>query len=404
MRAEKRKRCEVLSDSLTHDLYESIIKQLHHDGFVVAASAVSDATGVIASPIEEDSERLLGAFSAGTKQLSLAETETSRFVENEVVEFYLNSSKVYLPTSLSYNWTVGRKQYKMKERFCSAALAGVVRDLSFSPDGSLVSCCGTNGLAVIFSIETLENTVTLDELKSTLSNEKLKGKSQNTNEISEISIARRFRDHSKSVEVMRFHPTNTMILSGGLDQRVCIHNFGEPDSKLVLELNDRFPIRDAAFHPSGEYLLLATDDITPRLVNLETRAVLTVSTPPSEEESTEESIHSAALNAVDFSSDGRTLATSSLDGSWVLFDGVSGKMIYRSTNAHSSVPVTSVKYSRSGNTLLTGGMDSVARLWDLRMLENRTGDRFYEVASFGEPGNCNHRSYKAVSPTTKVTL
>ncbi|EPY31737.1 cleavage stimulation factor subunit 1 [Strigomonas culicis] len=310
-----------------------------------------------------------------------------------------------MPESHSRSREVGGRKFKMQERFSTSSLGGVVRDISFSSDGSLVSCVGTNGLCVIFSLETLEDLTALDEVRAAVVARSLDGKSDRAkifnyslNDVSELAVARQFTEHTQSVEVMRFHPTRPLILSGGHDGDVYIRDFSQPDTKILWHIHDTFPIRSAAFHPTGEYVLVGTDHVVPRLINIQTGVTLT--TPDALVSGNEEGHmkHAGGITSVGFSCDGRTLCTTSLDGSWILYDGVSGKAVHRVSDAHSSVPVTSVNYSRSGQILLTCGMDSTAKLWDLRRLASgsSTNKGTADVAAFGEPGKCNHRSIHAV--------
>jgi cleavage stimulation factor subunit 1 len=429
----KRSRRGVLINPLSRELYQMAVRQLHHDGFLAAASAVCDATGVTVDDVEGDGDRLFRVVRAG---LSVEEMERNAEVEfqaTQVVERFLSASKLYMPLSLSNRWSMGSRCVSMRERFVSASLGGVVRDISFSPDGAYITCAGTNGVAALFSLETLEDLCSLNEVRtSNLKRSppehygaaaKTKGepvpggvRSLNVNEVTELAMVRRFSEHTQSVEVMRFHPREPVLLSGGYEGDVYLRNYAYPDSKVLMKVHDTFAVRSAAFHPSGEYLVIATDHHLPRLINVRTEKVLT---PPGtyvsssthasgdgdEDGSSAASTycstdfgaqHTAALTSVCFAPDGRTMVSTSLDGSWMLYDGVTGRVIYKSQNAHSSVSVTSAVYSRTGNVVLTAGMDSTARLWDLRRLSTtlRNNDS-PEVQSFGEPVKCRRRSIRA---------
>ncbi|CCW63050.1 unnamed protein product [Phytomonas sp. EM1] len=429
----KRQRLGVLSNPVERQLYHLIIQQLHHDGYLAAASAVSDATGTIVADVNQDGERLKWLVATGLSTELTQQRDMQCFALEQVVERYISAAKVYTPLQLSQSWSLGRRCFKMQNRFTSASVSSVLRDLSFSPDGSLVACSGTNGLAAVFSLMTIEDLTTLDDIRASNSLRGLHGNGKNTNgvrstnEVTEIAMARRFRDHAQhSVEVIRFHPTCPLILTGGRDGGMCLRSYEYPDSSIQLQIYDNFPVRGFGFHPSGEYAVVATDHPVPRLTNLRTGKVLS---PPgsvrhsglpgamstASERTNEVSVtpiaatsHSAGLTSASFSPDGRTLVTTSLDGSWILYDGVSGRALHRAEAAHSSVPVTSAAYSRTGNVLLTAGMDSTARLWDLRRLSisqasivtspsaRGSARDSAELMSFGEPAKCNHRSIQAI--------
>ncbi|KAG5469289.1 hypothetical protein LSCM1_02504 [Leishmania martiniquensis] len=431
----KRPRQGVLVDPLSREVYQMMVRQLHHDGFMAAASAVCDATGVVVDNVEDEGDLLSRVVAAGLSVSEMERRAEEEFHLTQVVERHLSASKLYIPLSLSSRWSVGRRCLRMRERFISASLGGVVRDVCFSPDGAFVSCAGTNGLAAIFSLETIEDLSALDEARDANRARALDGSREagnfgngetapkgsairNANEITELAMVRRFHEHTQSVEVMRFHPTQPIILSGGREGDLHLRNYAYPDSKVHMKVHDTVPIRDASFHPSGEYVVVAANHHLPRLINVRTEKVLT---PPgtyasstahtgtqweSEESATAAASyrptdrgaqHSAALSSVCFAPDGRTMISTSLDGTWMLYDGVSGRVIYRAESAHSGVPVTSVAYSRTGNIVLTAGMDSTARLWDLRRLHATSRNyQSPEATSFGEPTKCEHRSIRAV--------
>ncbi|KPI82884.1 hypothetical protein ABL78_8106 [Leptomonas seymouri] len=429
----KRPRQGVLINPLSREIYQMVVRQLHHDGFLAAASAVCDATGVMVHGVEDDGDRLSRVVTAGLCVEEMERKAEVEFQSTQVVERFLSASKLYMPLSLSNRWSVGRRCVSMRESFVSASLGGVVRDISFSPDGAYITCAGTNGVAAIFSLETVEDLCALDEVRAANRARALdgsrdavavaKGESapkgtafRNANEVTELAMVRRFHEHTQSVEVMRFHPREPIVLSGGREGDVYLRNYAFPNSKVVMKIHDSFAVRSAAFHPSGEYLVVATDHHLPRLINVRTEKVLT---PPGTYASSSAHAsgdgddesgnvtstyrptdrgaqHTAALSSVCFAPDGRTMMSTSLDGSWMLYDGVSGRVIYKAENAHSSVSVTSVAYSRTGNVVLTAGMDSTARLWDLRRLSATLRNyQSPEVASFGEPAKCLRRSIRA---------
>lgn len=518
-RQQKRPRSGVVVEPFQRQLYELIVRQLHHDGFLAAASAVADAASVsISSSVLESGvggERLGQLAADGL----LLERLTHREVQEEqtlhVVEHYMNASKLYLPLHLSNTWQVGGKMRRWRQKFTSSSFGGVLRDVCYSPDGAYAACSGTNGVALIFSLRTLEDVVAVEQVrtsnrrrgidwsahtgnnsgnvkqasgavisaekssenaqKNNSSTEGSASSIQNANEITDLCLARRIPGYSQSVEVIRFHPERPLVVCGSRSGELTIHNVGPVDVKVEMKVQDDFPVRTAAWHPSGEYVLFGTDHPTPRLLSVLGGRVLTApqtprtpgrftparhsnassssaltrgggnnstagEAPGSGTSSSSSSTsfgttivqhHSAGVTSVAFAPDGRTWGSASLDGSWALSDGRSGKVIQRVAGAHSKVPVTSLLYSRTGNVLLTGGMDSTARLWDLRYVSsaashgggsgragsgsnfgagnssiaggNRSsaplGSAAYftgEVLSFGSPGKCEHRSIKAV--------
>ncbi|EAN78932.1 WD domain, G-beta repeat, putative [Trypanosoma equiperdum] len=418
--SRKRARSICLKQNFSRLLYQMVIRQLHHDGFLAAASAVADATNVVVPRLEENADRLSKVVSWGLAVEESSVVEIENFFKFEVVERYLSASRVYMPLHLSESARVGSMAYRMRERFITSSLGGVVRRLAFSSDGSLIACGGTDGLCAIFSLNTIEDLSALEEVRQEQhfngldgSNPSNIGVGNASNKITELAEARRFHEHTHSVEAISFHPTKQLLVTGGFEGDLYIRDYSQPDNHVVHKLRDAFPVRSAVFHPSGEYVLYATDHTTPRLLNLRSGSVVApvahsdnaaatcvtamaggkgVARGASQRKGCDAG-HAAALCDVDFSPDGRTFASCGLDGSLIVYDGVSSRIVAKVNNAHSSVPVTSVKFSRTGNILLTAGMDSVARLWDLRRGDGGWGCT--EVMSFGEPGKCNHRSFRA---------
>ena len=57
--------------------------------------------------------------------------------------------------------------------------------------------------------------------------------------------------------------------------------------------------------------------------------------------------------------------TSSEDGSIKIWDGVSSRVMATFANAHDGAPVCSVQFSRNGKYVLSSGLDSLCKLWEL---------------------------------------
>lgn len=460
----KRPRLACMDEPLQRHVYELMVRQLHYDGYTDAAASVATSTGVIVPnltagnyqragmpPCRDSSmyssvggvgDRLIRLVSNGIALESTQALEMKTFLAREVVERHIASSKLYLPFYVSEHSTIGKTALNMRERFTTSSLGGVVRAVEFSPDGSLVACGGTNGLAAIFSLTTLNDLTALEELRQEMQWGRLNGglshdssrsapeggavgvnsrgsataaageqgpesppsslasiraSNNASNVITELSEVRRFHEHEQSVEVVRFHASQPYLLTGGYEGDLYLRDYSQPRSKVLLRHHDAFPIRSACFHPSvgssstttstggissAEYIMYVTDHVAPRMLNVETQSVLmplAYSAPGgphmtgsataalnSAGSGSNTQPHTAALCDIDMSRDGRCFATASMDGSFALHDAVSGRTVLRAMAVHSGVPVTSIVFSRTGNILLTSGMDSTARLWDLR--------------------------------------
>jgi WD40 repeat protein len=228
-----------------------------------------------------------------------------------------------------------------------------------------------------------------------------------------------------SCEWVGFHPHLPVVCSGYRDGRLGITKYSDPlaigaTPMVMLPSSgpDAFAIRTAAFHPDGAHILYGTDDRTVRLMDLETGAVFTPSAAPSVLAGTlapagtglsgSASVaaapvallpslgttkmaaggpgadssgaglsgraalgaleHSGSITSVSISSSGRHFASASYDGSIAIYDGRRGRAVHQIPRAHCSVAVTSVEFSRSGYMLLSCGLDSLVKVWDIRKL------------------------------------
>jgi WD40 repeat protein len=116
-------------------------------------------------------------------------------------------------------------------------------------------------------------------------------------------------------------------------------------------------VNSVAFSPDGKTIATGSLDNTVKLWNLEGKEIQTLKG------------HSAGVNSVAFSPDGKTIATGSLDNTVKLWN-LEGKEI-QSFKGHSS-RVNSVAFSPDGKTIATGSGDNTVKLWNLEGKEIQT--------------------------------
>jgi dipeptidyl aminopeptidase/acylaminoacyl peptidase len=116
-------------------------------------------------------------------------------------------------------------------------------------------------------------------------------------------------------------------------------------------------VNSVAFSPDGKTIVTGSGDNTVKLWNLEGKEIQTLKG------------HSSSVNSVAFSPDGKTIATGSFDSTVKLWN-LEGKEI-QTLKGHSS-SVNSVAFSPDGKTIATGSDDSTVKLWNLEGKEIQT--------------------------------
>ena len=81
--------------------------------------------------------------------------------------------------------------------------------------------------------------------------------------------------------------------------------------------------------------------------------------------SSPEDHHQGAITKVRFSPNGSTFASCSVDGSIKIYDTTTSKCINTIAKAHDGASVIGISYSKSSQYLLSTGLDSKGKLWDM---------------------------------------
>lgn len=190
-------------------------------------------------------------------------------------------------------------------------------------------------------------------------------------------LIRTYADHGEPITALQFHPLEPFLISASTDCTIRFFQYSNPTyRRAYLTLSDAFPVRSAAIHPSGDFLLTGTDHPIARLYDLHTLQCYIQPQLPSQ--------HTDAVRSVAWSGDGSMYATASSDGDVKLLDTRTSQPIHTFTHAHSHSVINSVAFPPSASAtattapdvLLTCGRDNSAKLWDLythRLLHKYTG-------------------------------
>ncbi|KAH7727173.1 cleavage stimulation factor [Aphelenchoides avenae] len=182
-------------------------------------------------------------------------------------------------------------------------------------------------------------------------------------------VIRTLYDHLYEVTCLAFHPREQIIISGSLDMSIKMFDFSKAAVKRAMKsILDVEPISALSFHPGGEYILVGTRHPTVRLYNVETQQCW-VSPIPKDQ-------HVQGIMDLNYSDNARMYVTTSKDGDVKIWDGVSSRCIETFQKAHDGAPICSARFTKNGKYILTAGLDSLVKLWELstnRLLMQYTG-------------------------------
>ncbi|KAI8814369.1 WD40-repeat-containing domain protein [Cladochytrium replicatum] len=179
-------------------------------------------------------------------------------------------------------------------------------------------------------------------------------KSNHRDNVEDKAVIRTLYDHIGPINELQFHPNGLVLASCSEDHTIKFYDLQKSAKRSFKYLQDSYPVRSISFHPCGEFLLSGTEHDAVRMYDIQTSKCFT---PPNPSD-----FHSAPINCVRL---GILLEYSFDDGSIKVYDGVSGRCVQMFAKAHSGQPVSSIRFSKNGKYLLSNGLDSLGRLWDL---------------------------------------
>lgn len=339
-------------------MYELLLRQLQDDGFEAEVQALTAQLHLRANTkVEKDA--LLDIYTKSLKwafgdepQPEWQPLHCAPVPPLGAQEKVLDLEGMAIPTGTSQTPDPTKKPPEVRLLY-TASHKSHCRSVAFSTDGRFCATGCTDG-----SIKILD---TAKMRVCAASTEGPVGRMRVTEEELMKPIVRVLQDHIQGVTCLAFHPTNPTLFSGSSDKAVKIFDLTRPPGhkKAFSVLQDVYAVKSICIHPCGDFLFVGTTHQALRMYDLQTLSCFTTSH--------QDQHHTAGINDLRCTSDGKILASASADGSIKLWDAVTNSVVNALPQAHSGSSVTSVRWSRSLRYLLSSGNDGRHRLWDVRM-------------------------------------
>jgi len=327
-----------MQSSADKELCGLVVRQLQAYGLTSVAAVVADAVGIV--PQLNPSDELAQLVAAGRRGSQHSQHSQQQQQQQQ------QPGGLDLDTEGGSGGAATRPFGKYECPFFTTHKKPT-RAVAISPDGRLVAT-GSDDTTI----------KVLDATKvGTGSGARNYRDSSGDAEGADKPLLRTLYDHAGPINELAFHPTGLMLTSCAKDGAIKFFDMSREKKYSARQIQQAGTVRSISYHPSGDYLLAATDHHTAHLYEMANFNCYDPVDPDFE--------HRGPINSVRFSPQGHQYATASKDGSWKMWDAVAGKCIFTVSNAHVEAEIASVAFNPStGKYVLTFGKDSTVRMWD----------------------------------------
>jgi cleavage stimulation factor subunit 1 len=314
-------------------VYALIARQLQDDGMHALAERVAQEVGVEIDALLPRDE-LLSLYQqclVGNRQSTLLADSSS---PDEAMDLDDATKQAESP----------KPKFAFVARF-TAAHKSAVRTAAFSPDGALVASASDDASIKILDVDKMHQHSSARNVGANAESEASK------------VVYRTFFDHQLPINDLAFHPTRPILVSCSKDASIKFFEHSRSSSRRSFRaIREKVDVRSVDFHPSGDYLLVGTQDHIIRMFDCSSFQAFT-----SAELSKH---HDAGVNSVKWCPTASLFVSCSSDGSIKLWDGVNFRCLRTIEQAHGGSSVQISRFSSDGKFILSGGEDSTARIWD----------------------------------------
>jgi WD40 repeat protein len=197
---------------------------------------------------------------------------------------------------------------------------------------------------------------------------------------------RQFQGHTDNVRCVAFSRDGKFLLSGGNDRTVRLWDVATGRLLKTFE-GHTGAVRSVAFSADGRFGVSASDDRTAKIWKLEGDGGAAAPAPAGPLVATWQG-HTAPVNCLALSPDGRTVVSGSYDNTVRLWDVVTGMEI-KQFRGHEK-GVRGVSFSADGKFIVSAGEDNLCKIWDVASGREARGigstNRWMLHASFSPDG------------------